>query len=65
LVKGYAKSLLNFVLDGLRDPMKQMKTCEMKLKKPQNGVKLSPKSTPRNKRNRFKEKHKRGGHLQR
>jgi hypothetical protein len=45
--------------------MKQMKACETKFKQPQNGAKLSPKLTPRNKRNRIREKHKKGGHLQR
>jgi hypothetical protein len=34
-------------LDELRDPVKQTK-----LKQPKNRIKLSPKPTPRNKRNR-------------
>jgi hypothetical protein len=42
-----------------------MKELETRFKQPQNGVKLSSKSTSRNKRNRIREKHKRGGHLQR
>jgi hypothetical protein len=37
----------------------------MKLKKPQNGVRLNPNPTPRNKRNRTKEKHMKGRQLQR
>jgi hypothetical protein len=37
----------------------------MKLKWPQNGVKLNPKPTLRNKRNRTKEKHKKRKHMQR
>ncbi len=37
----------------------------MRLKYPQNGIRLSPKPTPKNKRNKTKEKHKKGGHLQR
>jgi hypothetical protein len=45
--------------------MKQMRACETRFKQPQNGAKLSPKLTPRNKRNRTREKHKKGGHLQR
>jgi hypothetical protein len=52
-------------MDDSRDPMKQMRACETKLKQPQNGIKLSLKPTPRNKRNRTKEKHKRGRHLER
>jgi hypothetical protein len=54
----------NLVLDGLKDPMKQMKACETKLKQPQNGTKLNMKPTPRNKRKKTKEKHRKGGHLQ-
>ncbi len=45
--------------------MKQMKAQKMKLKQPQNGIKLSPNPTPRSNRNRTREKHKKGGHLQR
>jgi hypothetical protein len=41
-----------------------MKACEMKLKQPQNGAKLSLNPTLRNKRNKTKEKHKKGKHLQ-
>jgi hypothetical protein len=55
----------DLVLDGLKDPMKETKTWETKLKQPQNGVKLSPKPiTPRSKRHKTKEKHRRGRHLQ-
>jgi hypothetical protein len=43
--------------------MKQMKAYEMRFKQPQNGARLSPKPTPRSKRNAIKEKHKRGRHL--
>ncbi len=42
-----------------------MKAQKMKLKQPQNGIKLSPKPTPRSNRSRTREKHKKGGHLQR
>jgi hypothetical protein len=45
--------------------MKQMRAHKTKFKQPQNGARLSPKLTPRNKRNRTREKHERGGHLQR
>jgi hypothetical protein len=43
--------------------MKQKKAREMRFKQPQNGAKLGLKPTPRNKRNRTKEKHGRGGQL--
>jgi hypothetical protein len=59
------KSLLDFVLDGSKDPMKQMKACETRLKQPQNGAKLSSKPTQKNKKNEIREKHKRGRYLQR
>jgi len=36
--------------------MKQKRTHKTKLKQPQNGIKLSLKSTPRNKRNKTKKK---------
>jgi hypothetical protein len=36
-----------------------------KLKQPQNGIKLNLKPTPKSKRNKTREKHKRGGHLER
>ncbi len=35
------KSLPNFVLDGSRDPMKQMRAHKTKLKQPQDGARLS------------------------
>jgi hypothetical protein len=34
------KSLFNVVLDGLKDPIKQMKAHKMKFKKPQNRTRL-------------------------
>jgi hypothetical protein len=45
--------------------MKQTRACETIFKQLQNGVKLSPKPTPRSKMNRTREKHRKGGHLQR
>jgi hypothetical protein len=45
--------------------MKQMKAHKTKFKQPQNGIKLSLKPTPRSNRNKTREKHKKGGHLQR
>jgi hypothetical protein len=45
--------------------MKQTRACETIFKQPQNGARLSLKSTPRNKMNRTREKHRKGGHLQR
>jgi hypothetical protein len=42
-----------------------MKTLEMKLKQTQNATKLSLKPTLKNKRNRTKKNHRKGGHLQR
>jgi hypothetical protein len=59
------KNLFDFILDGSRDPMKQMKARKTRLKQPQNGARLNPKLAPKNKRNRIEDKHKRGGHLQR
>ncbi len=59
------KSLLDLVLDGSRDPKKQINAHKTRLKQPQNGVKLYPKPTPRSKRNRTKEKHRRRAHMQR
>jgi len=55
-VKRKVKSLPNLVLNGLKDFMKQTKAHEMKLKQPQDGTRLSPKPTPRNKRNKTKKK---------
>ncbi len=37
----------------------------MRFKQPQTGTKLNLKPTPKSKRNKTKEKHKKGGHLQR
>jgi hypothetical protein len=47
-------------MDGSKDPMKQKKAHEMRLKQPQNGARLNLKPTPRSKKNRTKEKHKKG-----
>jgi hypothetical protein len=59
------KGLLDLVLDGSKDSMKQTRTYEIQLKQPQNGAKLNPKLTPKSNRNRTREKHMKGGHLQR
>jgi hypothetical protein len=40
------KSIFYLILDGSKDPMKQMKAHETRLKQPQNGAKLSPKPIP-------------------
>jgi len=58
------KSLPDLILDGLRDPTEQTKACETRFKQPQNGAKLNPKPTPRNKKNKIKENHKKRRHLQ-
>jgi hypothetical protein len=58
------KNLPNLILDGLRDLMKQTKACETRFKQPQNGVRLNPKPTPRSKRNRTRENHRKKGPLQ-
>jgi hypothetical protein len=58
------KNMFDLILDDLRDPMKQLKACEMNVKKPQNEVRLSLKPTPRSKGDRTKVKHKKGEHLQ-
>jgi hypothetical protein len=55
--------LFDLVSDGLKDLAKQTKALETKLKQPQNGTRLSLKPTPRNKRNKTKENHKKGGHM--
>jgi hypothetical protein len=41
--------------------MKQTKAQQTRLKQPQNGTRLIPKPTPKSKRKRTKEKHKKGG----
>jgi hypothetical protein len=51
------KSLPDLVLDGLKDPTKQTKACELRFKQPQNGARLNPKPAPRNKRNKIKKNH--------
>ncbi len=63
--EGVNESLFDLILDGLRDLMKQTWAHETKLEQPQNGARLSPTATLRNKRNKTKENHKKGGHLQR
>ncbi len=45
--------------------MKQSKAREMSLKQSQYEARLNPKSTPKNKRDKTRMEHKRGGHLQR
>jgi hypothetical protein len=65
LVKELTKSLLELVLNGSKDPMKQMKAHETRFKQPQDGTKLGPKPTPISKRNITREKHRRGGCFQR
>jgi hypothetical protein len=42
-----------------------MKAHNMKLKQTQHGVKLKPKPTPRSKKNKTREKHMKGRHMQR
>jgi hypothetical protein len=59
------KKLPNLVLDGSKHPLEQTRAHETKFKQTQNGVRLSSKLTLRNKRNKTREKHERGGHLQR
>jgi hypothetical protein len=57
--------MLNLLLNGSKDPLKLMRAREMKLKQPQNGIRLNPKPTLKSKKNRNKEKHMRRRHLQR
>jgi hypothetical protein len=57
------KSLFDLILDGLRVPTKQTKACETIFKQPQNGARLNPKPTPRSKKNKIKENHKKKRHL--
>ncbi len=59
------KSLFDLVLNGSRDLVEQTRAHKMKLKQPQNGVRLRSKPIPRSKRNRTSEKHNKGRHLQR
>jgi len=40
-----------------------MKACKTKQNKPKNETRLSSNPTPRSKKNRIKEKHKKGGHM--
>jgi len=57
------KSLFDLIFDGLKDLMKQTKACKMNFKQPQQETRLNSKLTPRNKRNRAQDKHRRKGHL--
>jgi len=52
--RGKQKALPDFVLNGSKDPMKQMRAHETSFKQPQNEVKPSPKSTSRSKRDTTK-----------
>jgi hypothetical protein len=54
------KSLFDLVLDGPKDFMKEMRACETSLKQPENKARLCPKPTPRGKKNKAREKHKKG-----
>jgi hypothetical protein len=56
--------LFDLILNGSKDPMKQMWAHKTRFKLPQKGIKINLKPTTRSKRNRIKEKHKKGGHLQ-
>jgi hypothetical protein len=56
--------LFDFVLHGLTDFVKQTKARETRFKQPQNGARLSPKLVSRSMRNKTKENHKQGEHLQ-
>jgi hypothetical protein len=56
--------LPDLVLDGLRDFVKQTRASETRFKQFQNGVRLSPKPTPRSKRNKTRENHRKERHLQ-
>lgn len=46
--------MLDFILNGLRDLMKQMKARETSFKQPPIEVRLSPKPTPKSERDRTK-----------
>jgi len=56
--------LLDLVLNDLKDLAEQIRAHETRFKQPQNGVGLSSKPTPRSKKNRTREKHKKKRHLQ-
>jgi hypothetical protein len=58
-----SENMSNLVLDGAKDPMKQTKACKTRFKQPQNGVRLSLKPTSKSKKNKTREKHKKGEHL--
>jgi hypothetical protein len=48
------KSMPNLILNGLNDLMKQMKARKTNLKQPQNEIRLSPKPTPKSKRDKIR-----------
>jgi len=50
---------------GLNDPMKQTKTHKMRFKQPQNEDRSKLKLTPRSKKNKTRERHRKIEHLQR
>jgi len=58
------KSLLDFILDGLRNLMKQIIVHKTSLKKLQNEIKLSSKPTSTIKGDKTRVQHRRRGHLQ-
>jgi hypothetical protein len=64
-IQSRGKRKSDLIVGGSKDPMKQTKAHEMKLKQPQNAVRLSLKLTLGSKRNITNEKHRREGHLQR
>ncbi len=59
------KNLFDFVLNGSRDLVEQTRAHEIGFKQLQDGTRFSSKRTPRSKRNRSKENHKKGKDLQR
>jgi len=62
--QGVGEKLLDLVLNVSKVLKKQMKTRETRLQQPQNGVRLNPKPTLRNKKNKTTKKHKKRKHLQ-
>ncbi len=58
------KIMLNLVLDGLKDLMKQARAHKTSLNQSQYETKICLKPTLKNKGDRNKVEHKRGGHLQ-
>jgi hypothetical protein len=47
-----SENMSDLILNGLKDLMKQMKAHETSFKQPQNEIRLSPKPTPKSKRDR-------------